>query len=304
MAAAVNVAVIGTGRMGAAMARRLRGAGLDVVVYNRTRPKAERVAADSGATVTGSAREAAAAAPVVLVSLADDLACLTAYDGADGITAGVVADTVVVEMSTIDPRTVDRLAELVTARGAGLLDAPVSGSVPLVERGELTAMVGGSAADLGKVRPVLELLARNVFHVGGRGSGATVKLAVNSIVHALNQALAEALVLAEKAGVDRSTAYEVFAGSAAASPFVQYKRAAFERPGETPVAFSLDLVAKDYDLILALADRVGVQVDQAAAGRRIVASAIEAGLGAEDMSALAGFLRHDYSSPASSGPRW
>ena len=288
---ALSVAVIGTGRMGAAMAGRLRGAGAEVVVHNRSRPKAEKVAADTGATVADTAREAAAAAPVVLVSLADDQACTTTYDGADGIAAGVGPGTVVAEMSTIDPQTVDRLGALIDERGAGLLDAPVSGSVPVVERGELTVMAGGAATDLASVRPVLDVLARNIFHVGGRGAGSTMKLAVNGIVHALNQSLAEALVLAEKAGVDRAAAYEVFANSAAAAPFVLYKRAAFERPDETPVAFSLDLVAKDYDLILALADRVGVAVDQAAAGRRTVGAAIDAGLGDQDMSALAEFLR-------------
>ena len=112
-----------------------------------------------------------------------------------------------------------------------------------------------------------------------------MKLAVNAIVHATNQALAEALVLAEKAGVDRATAYEVFASSAIASPFVLYKRDAFERPGETPVAFSLDLVAKDYALILALAERVGAVMDQATTGRATAAAAMEAGLGQQDMSA-------------------
>lgn len=291
MAAPLTVALIGTGRMGASMTGRLRGAGVDVVVYNRSRSRAERVAAETGATVADTAREAAAAAPVVLVSLADDHACTATYGGADGIAAGVRPGTVVAEMSTIDPQTVDRLGALLDERGTGLLDAPVSGSVPLVERGELTVMVGGAPADLESARPVLDVLARKIFHVGGRGAGSTMKLAVNGIVHALNHALAEALVLAEKAGVDRAAAYEVFANSAAAAPFVLYKRAAFEHPDETPVAFSLDLVAKDYGLILGLADRVGATVDQAAAGRRTVAAAIEAGLGDRDMSALAQFLR-------------
>lgn len=118
-----------------------------------------------------------------------------------------------------------------------------------------------------------------------------MKLAVNDVVHATNQALAEALVLAEKAGVERKIAYEVFANSAVTSPFVLYKRAAFEHPEDAPVAFSLGLVAKDYDLILALADRVGATMDQARAGRRTVGAAIEAGWGGGDMSALAVMLR-------------
>jgi 3-hydroxyisobutyrate dehydrogenase-like beta-hydroxyacid dehydrogenase len=287
MAAAVRVALIGTGRMGAAMTSRLRGTGVDVVAYNRSRAKAEK----TGATVADTPREAASAASVVLVSLADDTACTTTYGGADGIASGVGPGTIVVETSTIDPQTVHRLGAMLDDRGAGLLDAPVSGSVPLVERGELTVMAGGAATDLEQVRPVLDVLARKIFHVGGRGTGATMKLAVNGIVHALNQAVAEGLVLAEKAGVDRGAAYEVFANSAVAAPFVLYKRAAYEHPGETQVAFSLDLVAKDYDLILALARRVGAITDLAETGRRTVATALDAGLGEQDMSALADLLR-------------
>jgi 3-hydroxyisobutyrate dehydrogenase-like beta-hydroxyacid dehydrogenase len=106
-----------------------------------------------------------------------------------------------------------------------------------------------------------------------------------------NVALSEALVLSEKAGVERATAYEVFASGAGAAPFVLYKREAFERPNETPVAFSLDLVAKDLDLIITLADEVGARMDQAAVNRDVVRAAIEAGLGSRDLSAVAVFLR-------------
>jgi 3-hydroxyisobutyrate dehydrogenase-like beta-hydroxyacid dehydrogenase len=152
-------------------------------------------------------------------------------------------------------------------------------------------MVGGTEADFASARDVFDVLAKRVFHVGEQGAGATMKLAVNAVVHATNHALAEALVLAEKAGVDRATAYEVFASSAIASPFVLYKREAFERPGDAPVAFSVDLVAKDYALILALAERVGAVMDQATTGRATAVAAIEAGLGQHDMSALAELLR-------------
>jgi 3-hydroxyisobutyrate dehydrogenase-like beta-hydroxyacid dehydrogenase len=287
----MRAAIIGAGRMGGAMAARLQASGAQVTIFNRTRAAAERVAAATGAAVADTAAEAAASAPVVLVSLADDAACESTYSGADGIAAGVRPGAVVVETSTIDPRTVDGLAALLDGRDVGLLDAPVSGSVPLVERGELTAIVGGAAADLARARNVLELLASAVFHVGGRGAGATIKLAVNTIVHATNQAVAEALVLAEKAGVERSAAYEVFANSAITSPFVRYKRDAFENPGAAPVTFSLALVAKDYALILALAERVGAVMRQATTGRQTVSSAIEAGYGDHDMSALADLFR-------------
>jgi 3-hydroxyisobutyrate dehydrogenase-like beta-hydroxyacid dehydrogenase len=152
-------------------------------------------------------------------------------------------------------------------------------------------MVGGDGGALERARPVLDTLAKTVLHVGELGAGATMKLAVNSVVHALNVALSEALVLAERAGVERTRAYEVFAASAAAAPFVLYKRAAFERPEETPVAFSLDLVAKDLDLILALAERVGARMDQGRVNRALVRDALEAGLAERDLSAIAVLLR-------------
>jgi 3-hydroxyisobutyrate dehydrogenase-like beta-hydroxyacid dehydrogenase len=194
-------------------------------------------------------------------------------------------------MSTIAPRTVREIAPLVGARGAALLDAPVSGSVPLVEAGTLLIMVGGDAAALERARPVLEAMSKKVVHVGGLGAGATTKLAVNALIHGIGVALSESLVLAERAGIERSTAYEVFASGAAASPFVLYKRPAFEHPDETPVAFSLDLVAKDLDLILELAREAGAPMPQAESNRAAIGRAVAAGLGSADMSALARHLR-------------
>jgi 3-hydroxyisobutyrate dehydrogenase-like beta-hydroxyacid dehydrogenase len=138
---------------------------------------------------------------------------------------------------------------------------------------------------------VLDSLAKRVFHVGELGSGAVMKLVVNSVLHGLNLALAEGLVLAERAGVERTTAYEVFTASAVAAPFVHYKREAFEHPGRPPVAFSLDLVAKDLELIGALADRSGAAMEQAATNRRVVQAAVAAGLGDHDLSELATYLR-------------
>jgi len=277
--------------MGAAMAARLRSAGAGVVVFNRTRSKADRVATECGARVAATAAEAAAAAPVVLVSLADDRAVNEAYRGEAGIAAGLATGTVVADTSTIDPRTVAEMAELLAGRGARLIDVPVSGSVPSVQQGTLTVLAGGSAADLDLARPVLDVLARQIIHVGPSGSGAVMKLAVNSLVHALNQALSEALVLAEKAGVDRGTAYDVIAASVVGAPFVQYKRSAFEHPDSTPVAFTLDLVGKDLALALALAERVGAQLPQAETNAQQVAAAVAAGFGQRDMSALAERLR-------------
>ncbi|MGH9214476.1 MAG: NAD(P)-dependent oxidoreductase [Acidimicrobiales bacterium] len=287
----MNVAVVGVGRMGAAMVGRLRAAGLDVVVHNRTRATAEQVAAQHAASVADTAREAVAGAVVTIVSLADDAAMLASYQGDDGVISGLRRGSVVCDTSTVDPETVRRLAPLVAGRGGTLLDAPVSGSVPVVERGELTVMVGGDAAALDDVRPALESFAKTIFHVGDSGAGATMKLVVNAAVHALNVSISEALVLAEKAGLDRSATYEVLQAGAVGAPYVAYKRAAFLHPDETPVAFSLDLVAKDQELIHALAENVGARMAQGDANRKLVAAAVAAGMGRRDLSSLAEFLR-------------
>jgi 3-hydroxyisobutyrate dehydrogenase-like beta-hydroxyacid dehydrogenase len=286
-----TVAVLGTGRMGAGMARTLRQSGFDVVVYNRTAESAQALAGEIGAIAAPTAREAAAAADVVISSLADDVAVRDVFAGPDGAPAGLRQGTVVLEMSTIDPATVAEIALAIEAAGGTLIDAPVSGSVALVEQGALTVMAGGSRDAMAKARPVLETLAAKVYETGDLGSGATVKLAVNAIVHAVSVAVAEALVLAEKAGVDRATAYEVFANSAVGSPFIEYKQAAFLNSEETPVDFPLDLVAKDLELILGFAERLGVDMVQSTATRAVTENAIAAGIGDRDMSAVADYLR-------------
>ncbi len=286
-----QIAVIGLGRMGAAMADTLSRSGFELILWNRSGDVAERVAADIGATVADTPAAAAAPAAVVVSSLADDSALEAVHLDGEGTVAGVRPGTVVVETSTVAPETIRRLAPEFERRGAHLLDAPVSGSVGLVAQGALTSRVGDDAGALERARPVIDALSRAVFHMGASGSGATMKLAVNALVHAINVALSESLVLAEAGGIERSLAYEVFANSAAGSPFVQYKRPAFESPDETPVAFSLDLVAKDLRLILGLADRLGVPMAQGAVNAAVANVAIEAGLGGADMSALAVHLR-------------
>lgn len=286
-----RVAVVGTGRMGGAMAVRIAAAGHDVTVWNRSREKAESVAASAGCEVADTAREAVEGAAVVVVSLADDDALEAAYSGPDGLVAGLDPGTVVADTSTVAPATVRRLAAAVSATGAALVDTPVSGSVSTVESGTLLVMAGGDPDAIEKARPVLDSFAQRIILVGPLGAGSTMKLAVNAVVFGLNQTLAESLVLAEKAGVDRELAYEVFSNSAVAAPYVRYKQAAFEHPETTPVAFALDLVAKDLALAAELAAEVGAAVPQLEANRQVVAEAVQSGLGAADMSAIAVRLR-------------
>lgn len=273
------------------MVASLRREGHEVVVWNRTNSKAQAVADATGAEVATTAADAARGASFVLSSLADDAAVEEVFVGSEGVAESLDPGTVVVEMSTIAPRTVLGLRAPIEDRGAALLDAPVSGSVSFAETGKLTIMVGGAADTVDRARRVLEALSAKLLHVGDLGAGATMKLAVNAVVHGLDVALSEALVLAEKAGVDRAAAYEVFANSAVAAPFVLYKQAAFVHPEESPVAFSLDLVDKDLDLILALATSVSARMDQGETNRAVVRRALEAGLGDRDLSAIAVLLR-------------
>ncbi|MGB7859450.1 MAG: NAD(P)-dependent oxidoreductase [Acidimicrobiia bacterium] len=286
-----TVAVIGTGRMGGAMAGTLGKAGFELILWNRDTTKTEALATKLGAEVATTPAEAASSADVVLSSLADDAAVMHVYLGTDGVLAGVGREAIVIDTSTIDPETAKTVGAAIDQTGAGFLDCPVSGSVSTVEAGALTIMVGGDPSLLDDVMPVLDALASRVIHVGDRGAGSATKLAVNGLVHGLNVALSEALVLAEKSGVDRATAYDVFASGAGGAPFVQYKREAFENPDTTPVAFSLDLVAKDLRLITGLGDTVGVEMRQARVGLDIVSQAIGAGLGDADLSAIAVYLR-------------
>jgi 3-hydroxyisobutyrate dehydrogenase-like beta-hydroxyacid dehydrogenase len=277
--------------MGGAMAATIARGGSETILWNRDASKAERLSAELGVPVAPSPAEAAAKADVVLTSLADDAAMRQVYLDPGGIVEGIDSSAVAIDTSTVDPRTIEEIGRAVDATGADFLDCPVSGSVSTVEAGALTIMAGGDAVVIERVRPVLDALASKVVHVGGRGAGAATKLAVNDLVHGLNIALSEALVLAERAGVERGTAYEVFASGAAGAPFVQYKREAYEHPDTTPVAFSLDLVAKDLELITRLGERVGVPMRQARTSLDIVRSAIANGYGERDLSEIAVFLR-------------
>ena len=223
--------------------------------------------------------------------VADEAAVTELYRSATGVLEGLAAGTTLLEMSTVPPHVARSLEPDVRTRGGAILDAPVSGSVTLAESGNLTIMAGGAAGDLERVRPVLDALATTVFHMGPLGSGAIIKLAVNSVIFSLNQSLAEALVLAERAGVERARAYEVFTASAIAAPFTKYKEAAFVDPESAATAFSLGLAAKDLALILELARQTGASMRQAEVNLAGVRAASEV-VGADaDLSAVAVALR-------------
>ncbi len=286
-----RVAVVGTGRMGSAMARAIARAGLDLAVHNRTPERAAALLSEVGCRLLELPAEAAAWADVVITMLADDAAVRATYEGDDGLLAGAHDGVVLVDMSTVRPDTITSFETRARAVGAGILDSPVSGSVHLAEAGTLTLMVGGEAADLERARPALEAVSKTIFHMGPLGTGAAMKLAVNTVIFGLNGAVAEALVLAEAAGIDRGLAYDVIAGGAAGAPYVGYKRAAFVEPEATPVAFSLDLTEKDLGLIDGYAEALGVPMPQAAVNRAVVRQASTDGRGTSDLASIAVELR-------------
>lgn len=299
----VAVGFVGLGRMGWCMATNVARARFQLWVHNRTRSRAEAFAAEhpvSGVCDTPSG--VARAADVIITMLADGPAVQEVHLGEHGLLSAARPGSVLVEMSTIGPDLLAALADEAAARGVAMVDAPVSGSVAMAESARLLVMAGGDASAVERVRPVLEAIGSTVLHVGPSGSGATMKLVVNTVVYGLNQAVSEALVLAERAGLDRLLAYQVFANSAIAAPFVHYRREAFERPGEVPVAFRVELAAKDLELILDLGAQVGADLRQARTNHTLLKEAAATGLQDDDVSAVAKYLRGKNRAPPSGIP--
>lgn len=285
-----RVAFAGMGRMGAPMARNVLGAGFPLRVWNRT-PAAAAPLVEAGAEQATDPRAVAADADVLVTMLADAAAAEAVLLGEGGALSALSPGAVVLEMSTIGPHAVRRLAEAAALRGVDLLDAPVSGSVTMAEAATLTAMVGGDPDVLERARPVLEAMTARQLHVGPSGAGATMKLAVNSVIALTNQAVSEALVLAEAAGIPRDVAYDVLGSSAVASPFVQYKREAFLDPDAAPVAFTTAMLQKDVSLALALARDVQVPLPAVGAVNELLTLARALGWGDDDLVRVADALR-------------
>jgi 3-hydroxyisobutyrate dehydrogenase-like beta-hydroxyacid dehydrogenase len=205
------------------------------------------------------------------------------------------AGSVLVDLGSSGPVAEREIAQAASERGVGFVDAPVSGSIALAQAATLTALVGGSAEDVEKVRPALAAMTRAQHHLGGVGAGATVKLALATMIAVTNQSVSELLVLCERAGLERAAIYAALADSAVASPFVQYKQAAFLAPDEAAVAFTPLLMLKDLALAEALADEVGAELPAAGAARSVLERTVAAGQGDGDLVRVADTLRGDSS---------
>jgi 3-hydroxyisobutyrate dehydrogenase-like beta-hydroxyacid dehydrogenase len=275
------VGFIGLGRMGAPMAQRLVDAGYEVSVWNRTRERAEPLVA-GGARLAATPAEAAGASELVLTMVSDANALHAVTDGPAGVLAALRDGAILVEMSTSGPEAVHGLAQRVP-RGAGLLDAPVLGSVPEAREGSLRVLVGGEAELVRQARPVPSVLGEPM-HVGPLGSGAASKLVANSTLFAVLGALGEAIALSEGLGLSRDAVFDVLAATPLGAQAERRRRAVEER--SYPARFTLSLARKDAELVVEAARRLGLDLRMVAAARSWFVYAEEAGLGALDYSAV------------------
>jgi 3-hydroxyisobutyrate dehydrogenase len=279
-----RVALIGLGIMGGGMARNLLGAGYPLTVYNRRRERAEPLAAE-GAIVADSPREAAQGADIIISIVADDDASRAVWLGDDGALAGAARGAVLIESSTLTIGWVRELARLVADRGCELLDAPVTGSRLQAAAGQLVFLVGGSDAALERALPVLAAMSRDVIHVGPSSSGALIKLINNFMAGLQAASLGEAMALAREGGLDEAKTLEILTNGAPGSPLIRtlVDRIASDDPAPH---FALRLMLKDLSYAVAEGERLGVPLRTAQAAREVFGSAVEAGLGDRDMSAV------------------
>lgn len=281
-----SVGLVGLGKMGEAIAERLVGAGYELLVHNRSREKAEPLAA-AGAVVAGSAAELAAAVDVVLTSLSDDQALeVVAAEVAPAARPG----TVLVDLSTVSPGASARVAALAGAASLRYLRAPVSGNPAVVRAGNLSFIVSGPREALDEVEPVLHAIGPTIHYVGEAEQARVVKLAVNLVIAGLAELMAEALVLGEASGVSRQALLETMGGSAAGAPFVKYKTEPLLRD-DYSATFTTSMLEKDLGLVRAAAEAAGVRLPLAEEIAGLVGSAIEAGYGDVDFMALFPHLR-------------
>jgi 3-hydroxyisobutyrate dehydrogenase-like beta-hydroxyacid dehydrogenase len=251
-----TVGFVGLGTMGGRMAKRLLDAGRHVVGYNRTPAKAQALVA-AGLTLEKSPRAVAEAADAVLSMVTDSVALRAIALGPDGVIAGLRPGTVWAEMSTVSPDVTRELGRAVAARGAALIDAPVSGSPVTLEAGQLSFMVGGDPAALEKVREHLTAIGPTITHVGDLGLAVTMKIATNLGLAVQMLAFSEAVALAEKSGIARERAVEVLLKSVIASPMIKY-RGPFVLGMPAEALFNVDMIQKDLGLALETGRRLGV----------------------------------------------
>jgi 3-hydroxyisobutyrate dehydrogenase-like beta-hydroxyacid dehydrogenase len=275
-----SVGFVGLGAMGSRMAHRLLEAGHELAVWNRSAAKTDPLV-EAGASAARSPADSARSAEAIVIMVRDPEAVAAVTEGPDGVANGLSEDATVIQMSTVGPSALERLARILPA--GSLLDAPVLGSISEVEQGALTIFASGPEALVARWTPLLSVLGR-VLRVGPLGAGTAAKLVANSTLVGIIGVLGEALALAEGLGLPRDTAFDVLATTALAAQ-AERRRAAFES-GEYPPRFTLSLARKDSDLILEAAGAAGIETRLVAAARRWLADAEARDRGEDDYSAV------------------
>lgn len=277
-----RIGFIGLGIMGSGMAANLVEAGHHVVVWNRTRARAEAI---EGAEISSSPAEVAAACPIVMMCVSDTPDVQEVVAGANGLLEGMGDGSLIVDHSTISPSVTMELAETAGESGAAWVDAPVSGGSEGAQRGTLSIMVGGDPDDVERARPYMEAYGTSITHVGEVGAGQTVKL-VNQVLVVINQwAASEALLLAEAAGVDLERALAAVEGGAAGSWMLSNRGPQMIRRDWRP-GFTIDLQQKDLRLVLQRADELGLSLPGTALVFQMYRALQHRGLGEEGNHAL------------------
>jgi 3-hydroxyisobutyrate dehydrogenase-like beta-hydroxyacid dehydrogenase len=279
-----NVGFIGLGKMGGRMVKRLLDAGHTVTGYNRTRSRAQWLL-DAGMRWGDTPRAVAAAADVTLSMVADTAALHAIADGPDGLLAGLGPGKIYVDMSTVSPAASQELARRVAERGAQMLDAPVSGSPLTLEEGNLSIMVGGDRAAVERAKPILLDIGPNVTYLGTNGLAVAMKIALNLSLAVQLLAFSEAVLLAEKSGIARETAVEVFMNSVLASPMLKY-RGPFILHMPEEAWFDVNMMQKDMVLALDMGRRLDVPLPTTAIANEWLTATRALGLGAKDFAII------------------
>jgi 3-hydroxyisobutyrate dehydrogenase len=285
----MNIAFIGMGTMGAAMAINILKAGHAVTVHNRTREREEPVA-NAGARRSASPQEAARNAEIIVICVSDtpDVEAVTL--GPNGVIHGAPDGAIVVDMSTISPSTTRRLAGELLKKGIRMLDAPVSGGSEGAQKGTLSIMVGGEAADVEKVMPVFQAMGKTITHVGPIGSGQMTKAINQVILCGTYLAVAEGMALGLKAGLNMEKVVPALAGGAAGSWGLSNRSGNMIR-NQYPLGFRVRLHRKDVIIALEVARELGVYLPVAAMVEQIENGLLAQGYGDEDISAMARLIR-------------
>ncbi len=264
---ATNVGLIGLGLMGRPMGKNLLKAGFNLTVWNRTRERA-REFVEQGAATAATPRDVAAKSEVVVTVVSDPPALEEVLFGPKGVIEGLQKSAVLIDSSTVAPALARRAAAACAEHEAEFIDAPVTGGTWGAEKGELVFMVGGRKDVLERVYPVLAAMGHKCFHLGGHGAGQTMKLAMNMILALQVDALAEALALVQRAGLDGELLVEVLQASMARAAVLDVK-APMILSGKYAPSFPLRLMHKDLGLALELANQLGVPLPATAAAREI-----------------------------------